>query len=173
MKWVSKAGRLLCSLFPVYIFDPPFTTGRRLSQIWLTYSEHEGFEMGIRSSHMCTMSSTVTDTEPVPWSSTIKQPKCSIPVGLFPPFGIRNQAGFAHTLALGFGSLWLGTIAHIHILLYGMVHGMTYCRMQHSSGERKMKLSIVYLLLDMTENIGCSSHVPGTFIPLCYRRGCD
>lgn len=41
------------------------------------------------------------------------------------------------------------------------------------AGERKMELSIVYLLLDMTENIGCSPHVPGTFITLCYRRGCD
>lgn len=163
---MSKAGRLLCSSFPVCIFDPPFTTRRRLPQICLTCLEQEGFEMGIRSSHMCVQHpvQSLTQSQCLDPPPSNNQSAASL-WGSFLPLGSEIKRGFAHTLTLGFGSLWPITTVHSY------TH--SYMEMHHSSRERKMELSTVYLPLDMTENIGCSSHVPGTFVTLCYRRGCD
>lgn len=116
---VSTAGRLLCSLFPVCIFDSPFTTGRRLPQICLTCLEQEGFEMGIRSSHRCVRHPVQSFTQspcldPPPSNN---QSAASL-WGSFHPLGSEIKQGFAHTLTLGFGSLWLITTAHSHTCYY-------------------------------------------------------
>lgn len=98
--------------------------------------------------------------------------------GSFHSVGSAIVRGFAQTQTLGFGPLWLGTDvctpAHSYTPWYMKCYIeclIAGCNIV--TGERKTGLSIAYSLADMTENIDCSSHLPGTFITLWYRRGDD
>lgn len=151
LRQVSKAGRLVCSSFSVCIFDPPSKMGRRLPLIWLAYLEHGFFEMGIRLSYMCVQHPVRSIThsrslEPPPSN----EQSATLLWGSFHSVGPANTRDFGQAQTLGFVPPRLGTDV-----------------------ERKTELSIPYVLVNMTENIDYSSHLPGTFITLWYRRGDD
>jgi len=83
--------------------------------------------------------------------------------------GSAITRGFAQAQTLGFSPTWLGTDVHT------LAHSYTSCYMKCcmewltagcniARGERKTEVSIAYSLVDTTENIDCSSPLPGTFI---------